>query len=60
MKILVINHEKKTSDVVDTFMTVRQYAIINNCGFFKIEKVKNDYNLLDPFTGELLFTMRKA
>jgi hypothetical protein len=62
MKIQKIDHTKKTTTIIDTPFTVRQFLTINiaGWGFYSIIKNGKDYNVIDKFTGELIYTIKKC
>jgi hypothetical protein len=58
MKITTVNTQEGTQKTIDSPLTLLQYAIINSCGFFKINKAgRNKIYLTDPFTGEIIFEL---
>ena len=62
MKIQKIDHTKNTTTIIDSPFTIRQFLTINfaGWGFYSIVKNGNSYNIIDKFTGELIYSIKKC
>lgn len=60
MIVKITNFETGTTKTAETSLTVRQYATINACGFFRIQKTGAAYVLIDPFTGAPAWQIEKG
>lgn len=61
MKITVKDIEKNTIKIIDTPLTLLQYAKINTCGIFQLKKESsNKIILIDPFSKSAAFEFIKG
>lgn len=60
MLVKITDLEKGTTKTAETPLTVRQYAAVNACGFFRIQKTGAAYILADPFTGRPAWRVEKG